>query len=272
MPPDITVITVCRNAGPLLEATILSVLQQTGVRMDYVIVDGASTDATPEVLQRYAARVDSLVSEPDTGIYDAMNKGLRRAQGELVFFLNAGDVFAAETVCQQVMARFREKRPDVLYGDVIITAASGHVERLRSYEGWDLANLLEFPLCHQGVFATRRAFDVAGFFDQSYRYAADHDWLLRALRRHRLTACYLPLVIARFDSGGVSTSNQMAVRAELRRAVAHNFSVWERLGYRIFRRLRAREVPSLWRVILGVMNWRLREPPSSGSQKLPAQA
>lgn len=271
MAPEITVITVCRNAASLLETTIQSVLQQTGVRLEYVIVDGASIDDTSQVLRRYAARVPTIVSEPDTGIYDAMNKGLSRAHGELICFLNAGDTFEAKTVCQQVCARYQEGYPDILYGDVLITSASGKVERRASYDGWDLASFFEFPVCHQGVFATRKAFEVVGPFNQSYRYAADHDWLLRALRRHRLTSCYLPFIISHFDNGGVSTDNQTAVRAELRRAVASNFSLWERLSYRAFRRLRVRKAPFMWRAIINLMRWRLRMPALARSRKFAAE-
>ena len=114
---NVTIITVCRNHAKELEKTIQSVENQTWQKKEYIVIDGASTDETLEVIQQHGDSITQWISEPDQGIYDAMNKGIRLAQGQWVIFMNAGDTFASTDTLQRVFQESQEA--DVIYGDVI---------------------------------------------------------------------------------------------------------------------------------------------------------
>lgn len=262
MVPDLTIITVCRNAVDSIESTIESVLRQKNACIEFIVIDGASTDGTLEVLSRYQEKLDCLVSEPDRGIYDAMNKGLDRAHGQLVFFLNAKDTLIDEHVAERVISEYRNGNPEILYGDVMVTDSSGNVERRVSYQDWDLARFFEGTICHQGVFAAREAFQICGKFEPDYRFAADLDWLLSALRTFRLRARYLAFPVANFDNGGVSSDRDAKMnellRAEMNDAIGIYFSRTELFVFKVARRLRLRRIRPAWKSLAALMRWNLR--------------
>lgn len=168
--PLVTVITVCYNAVSLLEETMLSVLGQDYPNLEYLIIDGASTDGTLNIIKKYADRV-TFVSEPDKGIYDAMNKGLRMAKGEWVNFMNAGDAFVEDDVLTKVFAdRLIPDSVQVIAGTTWDVYPDRRELRALSPIG-ELS--MYIPFCHQSAF-TR--FDVHNpwFFDTNYRMAADY--------------------------------------------------------------------------------------------------
>lgn len=181
--PLFSVVTVCRNAAAEIGRTLDSVAAQTCRDFEYLVIDGASTDGTAEIVRRWAGEGGTrfrLVSEPDRGIYDAMNKGLALANGELVVFLNAGDAFAdADTLAAVETAYRRHRRPDVLYGDVWLEHPDGRRE-LRAYPDLSGRFLWRNTVVHQTIFARRDLFARTGPFDVRYRYCADFDWLLAA--------------------------------------------------------------------------------------------
>ena len=152
--PLVTVITVCRNAIDPLRKTMESVGGQTYENLEYLVDDGASTDGTPEMLAGYAGRLARYVSEPDGGIYDAMNKGAAMATGEWLIFMNAGDVFAAPDVLSRVFAEDR-RQADVIYGDVV---KGGQVKPAESPR-----NGHRMYFCHQSSLVRRSVFEVLHF-------------------------------------------------------------------------------------------------------------
>lgn len=210
--PLLSVITVCYNAAPTLTQTLDSVRAQTWRPLESVVVDGGSVDGTQTIVARYDDIAGAVVSEPDQGIYDAMNKGIGLSRGEVLHFLNADDCFVDDGVAEDVMRLFEaDPALDLVFGDAIYVSGEG--EFLRSYRRVNARNLIFGDLCHQVVFARRRLFERCGDFNLAYRINADYDWLLRVFRGGARVR-YLHRTIARFDSRGQSGQNVQRTEAE----------------------------------------------------------
>lgn len=198
----ISIVTVCRNCEANITQTVESLLAQSFADYEYVVIDGASTDRTLEILEQYRDRMARMrvYSEPDRGIYDAMNKGVRRASGDYVYFLNAGDaLFDAQTL--GCVAEHLAGGLDLYYGDMW---KGGGVEHspARICEG-DLV-LRERMICHQAIFARRQLLERFPF-DLQFRICADRDWLIRVLRAQGTYRHMDGVTVARYDETGVSS-------------------------------------------------------------------
>lgn len=195
--PKVTVITVVYNRAKEIEATMLSVLNQTYADLEYIVIDGGSTDGSLDIIRKYAPRLAYWVSEPDKGIYDAMNKGIRQATGEWVNFMNAGDSFwSAETVAKSMDYVQAYPSAGVLYGDTIHKNPFGKVRiDARPLEGLKR----EVVFCHQSCFVRRELLNQMPF-DLAYRYVADYD-LLSKLYLAGVPFVYYPEVISLFTVG-----------------------------------------------------------------------
>jgi len=210
-----TLITVCRNVAPVIAETLDSILAQTHPDIELIVIDGASTDGTVEILERYRASsgkrgIDILVSEPDKGIYDAMNKGLARATGDIIGFVNAGDLLMTKDTIAQVAAAFKRSHADAVYGDIIMvdekdiyrvhrTWLSGTYHRENFRKGW-------MPP-HVGTFIRRSVYDSFGHFNTDLRIGADYEILLRFLYKQQVPTVHLREVLVRFRLGGMSNGN-----------------------------------------------------------------
>lgn len=210
--PTFSIITVTYNAEQWLERTILSVWAQSYPDIEYIVIDGASTDRTPEIIKRYSAGITYWVSEPDKGLYDAMNKGLRRATGDYVWFLNAGDTFYSPDTLRSVVASLKKavSLPDVIYGETQIVDAFGNSlgrRRLRvpkqlTWKSFQRGMLV----CHQS-FAVKR--EIAPLYDTTYRLTADYDWCIQCLRQAKETH-NTHLFLSKFLEEGMSSVNRKA--------------------------------------------------------------
>lgn len=210
--PKFSVITVCYNAQATLEDTIQSVIAQTYHHVEYIIVDGASKDRTLSIINRYRDRITTVVSEPDKGLYDAMNKGLRLATGDYVCFLNAGDSFHEDDTLQQMVHTLREltELPDVLYGETALVDAEGHFVRMRRLQAPEHLTWHSFRqgmlVCHQAFFAKRT---LAEPYDLRYRFSADFDWCIRIMKKSKvLHNTHLTLID--YLEEGMTTRNHKA--------------------------------------------------------------
>ncbi len=211
----VTLITVCRNVVSVIAESLDSVLSQTHPDIELIVIDGASTDGTVEVLERYRSGpgkrgIDILVSEPDKGIYDAMNKGLARATGDVIGFVNAGDLLMTPTVIAEVVKAFQRSHVDVVYGDIIMvdehdihkvhrTWLSGTYHKENFRKGW-------MPP-HVGTFIRKGVYDRFGHFNTDLRIGADYEILLRFLYKHGIPTVHLREVLVRFRLGGMSNGN-----------------------------------------------------------------
>jgi len=215
-PPLVSVITVCFNAARVLPRAIESLHAQRYPEREWVVVDGASTDGTQALVAQAPERPAAFVSEPDRGVYDAMNKAVALARGELLFFLNADDRLHDPEVLGDVAALFAaDPGLDLVYGDVVVEKPG---ERSLKRANWINRGTLPFEdLCHQAVFAHRRLFEQVGVFDLRWPTSADYDWLLRVFRSPARVR-YVARRVAVFAGGGMHTRDPAALVAE-RRAV-----------------------------------------------------
>ena len=205
----ISIVTSCWNRANSIANSIESVLSQDYADKEYIIVDGASTDNTMEVVNRYIDRIDSVTSEPDKGMYEGINKGLRKATGDIVGLLHSDDTFYATDILSRIAKEFERTDADLIYGNGIFVRAndtnyvvrdwiSGGYERDRIVKGW-------LPL-HTTVFIKRSVLETVGYYNESYKISADTDWLIRCLYKHSLKVAYLDDYIVRMKMGGASTS------------------------------------------------------------------
>lgn len=228
--PTFSIITVTYNAGKVLEPTIRSVVEQTYPQVEYIIVDGASKDNTLAVVEKYRAGVTTLVSEPDRGLYDAMNKGLRLATGHYVCFLNAGDRLYAPTTLEQMVCSIPAgEQPDVIYGETALIDGMGNFMRMRRLSTPEVLNWKSFRqgmvVCHQAFFAKR---ELTPPYDLSYRFSSDFDWCIRVMKQsHLLHNTHLTLI--NYLSEGMTTQNRKASLMERFRIMSVHYGFWSTL-------------------------------------------
>lgn len=239
--PKFSVITVCYNAQTTLEDTIQSVIAQTYHHVEYIIVDGASKDRTLSIINRYRDRITTVVSEPDKGLYDAMNKGLRLATGDYVCFLNAGDSFHEDDTLQQMVHTLREltELPDVLYGETALVDAEGHFVRMRRLQAPEHLTWHSFRqgmlVCHQAFFAKRT---LAEPYDLRYRFSADFDWCIRIMKKSKvLHNTHLTLID--YLEEGMTTRNHKASLHERFRIMAKHYGWLSTVAHHVWFVVRA---------------------------------
>lgn len=209
--PKFSIITVTYNAEAVLEDTIQSVISQTYRHVEYIIIDGASKDGTLGIIEKYRNRIHHLVSEPDRGLYDAMNKGLTLATGDYLCFLNAGDSFHEDDTLQQMVHTLTNAElPDVIYGETALVDKERHFLRMRRLSAPEVLTWKSFRqgmlVCHQAFFAKR---SLVVLYDLNYRFSADFDWCIRIMKRAR-TLHNTHLTIIDYLEEGMTTQNQKA--------------------------------------------------------------
>lgn len=209
--PKFSVITVAYNAEAVLEDTIQSVISQTYRHVEYIIVDGASKDKTLSITDRYKNHIAQVVSEPDKGLYDAMNKGIRLATGDYLCFLNAGDSFHEDDTLQQMVHTLTgSELPDVLYGETALVDKEGHFVRMRRLSAPETLTWKSFKqgmlVCHQAFFAKRA---LAEPYNLKYRFSADFDWCIRCMQMAK-TITHTHEVLIDYLNEGVTTANRKA--------------------------------------------------------------
>jgi glycosyltransferase involved in cell wall biosynthesis len=205
----ISVITVCFNSADTLERALQSVEMQDWPDVEHIVIDGASRDGTLAVIDKHRHHLAAVVSEPDKGIYDAMNKGLARATGDVVCFLNADDAYAAPDVLSQVAHEMQQHRLDALLADVAFFRANDPARMVRRYRsdhfhpkrlawGWMPA--------HPALFMKRGIYQELGGFRTHFRIAGDFDFIARAFGPGKLRYRHLPRVVVHMQAGGVSNA------------------------------------------------------------------
>lgn len=206
MPLKLSLITVAYNSLPTLQSTVASVLSQKLPNLEYIVIDGASTDGTMEWLAKNNEGITKWVSEKDKGIYDAMNKGLSMATGNIVGFIHADDLFANSEVLTEVVQFFKKKNIDLLYGDLEYISDKEPFKVVRYWKSgsFSISKLRKgWMPPHPTVYFKRDLIALHGGFDVSYLISADYEWLLRVLKRE-LKVGYLPKVMVQMRLGGAS--------------------------------------------------------------------
>ena len=234
--PVISIITVVYNGGETLEHTVRSVVQQTYQHVQYIVIDGGSTDNTLEILQRYRQDIAVLISEKDDGIYDAMNKGLQHATGDWAYFLGADDLLSIPTIIEELVEHFKD--PDsIYYGDTYLKS------RNRLYNG--KVTTPKFLLCnisHQAIFYPKSIFQKKNY-NVRYKYFADHVHNLEIYAEDATRFVYLPRMVSIYnDQGRSSTLVDENYATDIVNLVSHNFGpglgayVWLRRKVAKFKR------------------------------------
>ncbi len=220
--PALSIITVNRNERAGLGATLASVASQTFADRELIVIDGASSDGSEEVIRAYSGAVTEWISEPDGGIYDAQNKGIRRARGTYCLFLNAGDRLADDGALARVFATAPAE--DVVYGDAVFEDGARRWTE-RSPDALGFAFLMRTMLPHQATLFRRALFERVGPYDTSFRIVADYDFLLRAVIVHGATSRRVPGPLAVQVLGGLSSRPESFPRWREERARAKEKSL-----------------------------------------------
>ena len=201
----VSIITVAYNSQSTIEETIQSVLSQDYSAIEYIVIDGGSSDGTVDLIKKYQANIDYFVSEPDQGIYDAMNKGVDAATGELIGILNSDDVYANNKVISDLVNQV--KGHDAVYGDLVYVKAndlnkikrvwkSGNYKTGSFFKGW-------MP-SHPTFFVKKACYTNFGSYDTRLKSAADYELMLRFILKNNISISYLPKVVVKMRLGGVS--------------------------------------------------------------------
>lgn len=205
----ISIITVAYNSAKTIEDTIQSVLSQDYNAIEYIIIDGGSTDGTMDIVNRYQDQISIIVSEPDKGIYDGMNKGVALATGEVVGILNSDDFYANPTVLSHIATKF-DSKTDAVYADLVYVDQietdkvirkwiSGIYEQGAFKKGW-------MPP-HPTLFVKNEIYKKFGSYSLKLRSAADYEFMLRVIHKHQIKLNYLPEIIVQMRAGGVSNAS-----------------------------------------------------------------
>jgi glycosyltransferase involved in cell wall biosynthesis len=210
----VSIITVCYNAASTIERTIKSVIDQTYKNIEYIIIDGGSSDGTTDIIRKYNKHINYWVSEPDRGIYDAMNKGISIASGDVIGIINADDYYRETSVEAAVDGFSSPNSPDIVYGDIILLHDSAKKMR-RLKPSPRLGGLLNMSVFHPAVFAKKHCYDRFGVFDCNYRLSSDHELMLRFFCNNALFY-YNPNVIVFFSNNGASFKNAVTGIKETR--------------------------------------------------------
>jgi glycosyltransferase involved in cell wall biosynthesis len=200
-----SIITVCLNSDETIEDTIKSILIQDYQDIEHIVVDGGSTDGTLEILEKYSSHIQKCISEPDNGIYDAMNKGIKLSTGEIIVTLNSDDVYADENVVSKMVEFIRDNNLDAAYADLVYVSCKNSSKVIRlwrpgQYRRGAFSNGWVVP--HPTFFCRKQVFEKYGYFNSDFRIAADFELMLRFIEAKRIKIGYLPKVIVKMRTGG----------------------------------------------------------------------
>ena len=217
-----SIITATYNSSRTLTDTLESVLAQTYHDLEYIIVDGLSTDGTMDIVRAYEPRFEGrlvYISERDKGLYDAMNKGLRMATGDVVGILNSDDFYSTPTAIEQLARALQESGADAVYADIHYARSEALHQCVRYYSSAvfrpGLMRLGLIP-AHPTFYCRRACYEQYGYFDTDYRIAADFELLLRFIYIHRISTCYVPADLVTMRTGGASTESWRSRMAGMR--------------------------------------------------------
>ena len=238
--PKFTIITVTYNAAKVLEETIQSILSQSYKNVEYIIVDGQSKDGTLQIIDKYRRWIHCLISEPDKGLYDAMNKGIQLATGDYLCFLNAGDKFHETNTLQHIVHSLKKNElPDVIYGETDIVDHNGEFLHMRRLSAPEKLNWKSFKkgmlVCHQAFFA-KRELAVQEPYSLRYRFSADFDWCIRCMQegeRRGMMNVYVREPLTDYLHEGMTTANHRASLQERFSIMAKHYGLVPTVLYHI---------------------------------------
>ena len=209
MSSKVSIITVCFNSAKTIRDTIESVLSQDYPHIEYIVIDGGSSDQTLEIVKEYSDRIAVIVSEKDRGIYDAMNKGIALASGDIVGMLNSDDVYISENAVSALMKKMQDAKSDSVFADLVIVDPENLNKVVRYYDSsYFNPNKFRFGWmpAHPTFFVKKALYDKVGPYSLEYQISADYEMLIRLLWVNNASYAYLQKPVVRMRHGGVSTS------------------------------------------------------------------
>lgn len=224
----ISIITVVFNGAKTIERAVKSIHSQKNVMIEHIVIDGASTDETLQILGRHQNSIAALISEPDQGIYDAINKGIKLATGDIIGILNADDYYANDYVLSDVVKCFEAKNIDAVFGDVEYFDAENQAKSTRIYRssGFHPKSLFRGIMpAHPALFLRKSVYERFGLFNSKYKIAGDFDLVARIFKANDLSYAYMPQTMTRMQNGGISTSglrSTILLNQEIRQSCREN--------------------------------------------------
>lgn len=226
MNPNISIITVCFNAEKTIEATILSVINQKYSKHEFIIIDGKSPDATLNTVNRYSEHINVIISEPDNGIYDAMNKGIKLAKGDWIYFLGADDQLFDSNILESVSTVLTSTKAAIVYGNVLKTPSQ------ITYDGrFNAFKMIYKNICHQAIFYNKSVFDKMGLFDTKYSINADWEFNFKCLLSNQIKFQYIPFTIAYFNEEGASGNIEDKAYEIRRKDFIQQLPLWAKICF-----------------------------------------
>lgn len=206
----VSIITVVYNNKVTVVDAIKSVLSQDYQNIEYIVIDGQSTDGTVEEIKPYLKYISHFLSEPDKGIYDAMNKGLKLATGDIIGILNSDDFYDNDHIISDVVSNFKSKKVDLIFGDIVYVKPD-NLEKITRY--YSSANFSPNKFAwgwmpaHPSCFFKREVYEKYGYFKTDYKISADYELLTRFMAKYKISYDYIPQVFVKMRTGGASTAN-----------------------------------------------------------------
>lgn len=228
----ISIITATYNSEKTLLDTLLSLEKQTHPDIEYIIIDGASNDNTIELIKSNCTRVSKIICEPDKGIYDALNKGIQVATGDVIGFLHSDDLLAYDDVIADIAKTFENSGCDAVYGDLEYVSQNDTAKRIRLWKSGTFSRVrmkLGWMPPHPSFYMKRECYNKFGDFSLDYQISADYDSLLRYILKQRVSVAYLPKVLVKMRVGGISNrsiSSMVNKSMEDIRVMRNNGIIW----------------------------------------------
>lgn len=234
----ISIITVCFNEPrENIALTFKNICSQTYDNTEWIVIDGHSRSDTIDAINQYSSKIDKFISEPDNGIYDAMNKGISCASGDFIVFMNVGDRFYNHRTIEHI-ADFIQANPsgDCFYGDVAMTDSDGNEWALPQIRKVSRNALRDSMVCHQAIFSRKSLYETVGKFDLRYRIIADKDWVLRTVNAGAKWL-FTDMFVSYYQTGGISADVSKR-EGEMAHYIARNYSTSENFRCFFFRKYR----------------------------------
>lgn len=206
----VSIITTVFNNKKTVEDAIKSVLSQSYPNIEYIVIDGGSTDGTVDIINQYKDKIAKFISEKDKGVYDGMNKGIKMADGDIIGILNSDDIYASDKVIEIVVNTMEERNADVCWGDLVYVDAK-NTDKIVRY--WRSSEYKEGKFKkgwvppHPSFFVKKWVYEKYGYFNLDFSIAADYEIMLRFLEKYKVQSCYIPQILVKMRIGGKSNQN-----------------------------------------------------------------
>lgn len=222
----VSIITASYNSEKTINKTILSVLEQTYKDIEYIIIDGASSDKTVDIAKEYEHGIAKIISEPDNGIYDAMNKGIKNATGDYIMFLNSDDQLFDETVIEKLSELAQKNNSDLVWGDICHYNPETGYKNVQEHNKFNIIYLIKNTPAQPACLYKKSLFNEVGLFSTDFKVVSDQEWFLRAFLKHNISRSYINYPINVFNTGGISTNEkyETAISKERKEMFAMYFS------------------------------------------------